>query len=268
MATLSPISAFGSAADRAFDPPREVAASMRIEHGTFESWPVFTATSSGEPPRGRLLYLHGGGHVSEITPLHWVFIARLVHATGWQVIVPNFPVVPQATHHEVYPRLRSLWSQVASTALPTAIVGDSSGGTLALALLQSLSPDQRPGHTVLLSPWLDAVLDNPDIAAIEPHDPMNNQGLLRRFAQLFAGGDDLAIAEVSPIRGPLDHLGQLTVFAGTHDILTADARLLARTAAPGTTVDLREYPGQTHVWMLLAEQAGEAIAHDIAAVLA
>ena len=65
----------------------------------------------------------------------------------------------------------------------------------------------------------------------------------------------------------MDSLGRITVFAGTHDILTPDARVLARTAGPGIGDDLREHDGATHAWMLLSEPEGVRIAAEIATVL-
>jgi acetyl esterase/lipase len=229
---------------------------------------VFTVHPPTGEPRGTFLYLHGGGHATEITPMHWVFIARVVLAARWTAVVPVFRIVPAATHRDVYPTLQRIYASQMAGGRDAAIVGDSSGGTLALALLQALPPERRPGRTVLLSLWLDAVLVNPDIRPLEPVDPFSTRAQLRRFAELFAGGDDLALPALSPVRGPLDHLGAIIVFAGTHDILTPDAHVLARSAGPGTSVDLREYEGRTHAWMLLGEEDRSAIADEVARVLA
>jgi hypothetical protein len=113
---------------------------------------------------------------------------------------------------------------------------------------------------------VDAVLDNPEIRALEPLDRINSRNQLRQFAQVFAGGDDLVTPGVSPLRGPLDHLGHLTIFAGTRDILTPDVRLLARTAGAGTTVDVLEYD-RGHAFMLLDSADGAAVARDAAGTL-
>jgi hypothetical protein len=32
------------------------------------------------------MYLHGGGHATEMSPLHRAFIARLVRASGWEAL--------------------------------------------------------------------------------------------------------------------------------------------------------------------------------------
>jgi acetyl esterase/lipase len=242
------------------------AAAVRIERTDFHTWPVFVARPREGEPRGRMLYLHGGGHVTELSPTHWQFIARLVLATGWSAVVPAYPLAPHAGYRDIYPTLEQLYADRIASGGNTAIAGDSSGGTLSLALLQSLPHDDRPSHTLLFSPWLDAVLDNPEIPALEPLDPWGSRDGLRRIAQLFAHGDDLAEPGVSPLRGSLDQLGQVTVFAGTRDILTPDAHLLARTAGPGTKVDVREYE-RTHNWMFGDPADAAAIAREVAVIL-
>jgi acetyl esterase/lipase len=244
-----------------FAPPNALAARLDIRRDTFESWPVFTVNPPGGGNRGTIFYVHGGGHVTELSPLHWTFITGLVLATGWSAVVPVFPLAPSATHREVQPVLERLYrAEITGRA---AVVGDSSGGGLALALVQALPADLRPEHLVLLSPWLDATLENPEIPGLEPVDPFSTRAGLLRFARMFAGSDPLSSPQLSPIRGPLDELGKVTVFVGTADILTPDARVLRTSAGPGTEVDLREYPDKTHMWMLLSEVDGAVIVEEV-----
>jgi acetyl esterase/lipase len=244
-----------------FSPPRSVTDTLRVHLSTDDTWHV---APPGDAPRGRLFYLHGGGRTTVLTPVHWQFIARLVHASGWEAVLPEFPVVPQINHRELYPLLQDLYAdQVAGTV---AIAGDSSGGTLALALLQRLPQASRPLRTLLFSPWLDAALDNPDISAVEPLDPFNQRAQLVALARAFADGDDLTVPGVSPLRGPLDHLGHLTVFTATNDIMTPDVRLLQRNAGPGTSVDVLEYD-RTHAFMLGDSTDRDGVAREAAEVL-
>lgn len=250
------------------DPLENAATALAIHESRNAGWPVYTVSPRGTTPSGRLLYLHGGGHISEITPMHWNLIARVVLMSGWEAVIPEFPVAPTATYREVYPFLRAIYdNQIFGENRETAIVGDSSGGTLALALLESLPSARRPGQTILLSPWLDAVLDNPAIGAIEKLDRIGSRAQLRRFAKLFAGDADLAAPEISPLRGDLTGLGRVTIFAGTHDILTPDTRRFKQLAGAGTDVILHEYAGKPHAWMLLSEPDSVAIAREVSRVL-
>ncbi|WP_158609340.1 alpha/beta hydrolase fold domain-containing protein [Micromonospora musae] len=229
---------------------------LQIERSEFEGWPVHTVRPATGDARGHVLYLHGGGYVSPLQPAHWDLIARLAARTGRAFVVPDFPLAPGHTHHDVFPTLRRLYDQLSDGTDPDtfAVMGDSTGATMGLALVQSLPPGQRrPRDLVLMSPWLDATLTNPEIRALEPHDPISSTENLSRFARWWAGRADVATPLLSPINGPLENLGRVAIFAGTNDILTPDARRLAQLAAEatGTEMTLHEYPDMIHAFMLL-----------------
>ncbi|TDC30429.1 alpha/beta hydrolase [Micromonospora sp. 15K316] len=231
-----------------------------VDESQFEGWPVHTVLPGPGDARGHVLYLHGGGYVSPPQPAHWNLIAELAGRTGRTFVVPDFPLAPEHTHRDVFPTLRRLHEQLSNGGdMDTfAVMGDSTGATMSLALVQSLPPGQpRPRDLILMSPWLDATLTNPEIRLIEPHDPMSSTESLSRFARWWAGRDDLATPQLSPINGPLEHLGRVAILAGTNDILTPDARRLAQLAAgaPGTDMTLYEYPDMTHAFMLLRSGA-------------
>lgn len=65
--------------------------------------------------------------------------------------------------------------QLISTINPAELIfmGDSAGGGFALALAQKIRDenDPQPGQIILLSPWLDITLTNPNINDIDGIDP-------------------------------------------------------------------------------------------------
>ena len=122
----------------------------------------------------------------------------------------------------------------------------------------------QPRRIILLSPWLDLTLNNPDINTIDSHDPFLGVPGLRKAALAYAGGHDLRGYMLSPINGPLDGLGEISIFVGSNDILVADTRRLQVLAKQkGVSVDYHEYRDMVHVWMLLyfreSRQAQEEI---------
>lgn len=134
------------------------------------------------------------------------------------------------------------------------LMGDSAGGGFALALLQKLRNDNipLPERTILLCPWLDITLNNPDIDPIDRHDPFLGRESLQQAGKLYAGGDDPTHYMLSPINGPLEGLGKISVFAGSGEILVADTRKLKSIAASkGIDIDYHEYADMIHTWMLL-----------------
>ncbi|MFM9376996.1 alpha/beta hydrolase fold domain-containing protein [Gordonia sp. VNK21] len=44
----------------------------------------------------RIVYLHGGAYVRDLTPAHWKFLAGIGDRHGVEVIVPQYPLAPEA----------------------------------------------------------------------------------------------------------------------------------------------------------------------------
>ncbi|MBO9577169.1 MAG: alpha/beta hydrolase fold domain-containing protein [Microbacteriaceae bacterium] len=127
-----------------------------------------------------------------------------------------------------------------------------------------------PERIVLLSPALDLAFTDPGIAEIAPRDPLLRADHIRELAALWAGDRSTDDPFVSPLRGPLDGLGELHVFAGTRDILHPDAATFAGrgASADGTTIALHVGDGMVHDWMLLPTPEGRTTRREIARRLA
>lgn len=218
--------------------------------------PVFTLQSRTGKGRKHILYLHGGAYVQNFTSYHWSFIAELVAATHCTISAPDYPLAPDFTFEDTFKMVlalyRELLEKVAKEDL--IIMGDSSGGGLALALCQLLVKEQlpQPGQLILLSPWLDISLSNPEIHEIVTQDPfMGLEGLLQA-GRIYAGNAPLDHYLLSPIYGSFKGLENITVFAGSREILVADARKLKKMMAPEVLqFTYVEYPGMVHDWMLI-----------------
>jgi monoterpene epsilon-lactone hydrolase len=253
----------------AFVPPSSLSNAVTVERSSFEDWPVYTLTPPGGGSSGSLLYLHGGAYAAEILSSHWAFLGKLAVATNRTITVPIYPLAPEHTHVDVFPTLTRLYREFAAGKTLLAVAGDSAGGGMALALIQSLPPDiRRPRDLILLSPWLDATMSNPDIAAVAPTDPLLSLDHVTELGRLYAGTDDTSVPTVSPINGPLDRLGNVTVYSGTREILNPDARrFVAKATNAGAKVTLRESPGMIHDWALLPIPEAKATLADVVARL-
>lgn len=250
-------------------PPTRIRRRVRVDEHRFEGWPVYTLTPPGRGHRGQVLYLHGGAHAVEIQSAHWSFVSALAVRTDRVVTVPIYPLVPSATHRNVQPVLRRLFADLPTKAR-TAVMGDSAGAGLALSLVANLPPTvRRPDDLVLLSPVLDLTLTHPRIAAIAPRDPLLRADHLRALGRLYAGADGPEHPEVSPLNGPLDHLGAVTVFTGTRDLLNPDAHRFHDLAAtvPGTEVTLHEVADMIHDWMIMPMPEAKTVMSQLAALL-
>ena len=203
-----------------------------------------------------IFYLHGGAYVQGFNKFHRQFLSWLVETTGCIITVPDYPLAPEHTHKESFEMATVLYKQLLLTVNPDNLIfiGDSSGGGFALALAQKLRDEQipQPSKIILLSPWLDITLTNPEITRIADNDPFLEVESLRRAGNLYAGDARAEHHLLSPINGPLEGLGRISLFIGSKEILLADARKLKSIAeANAIEIDYHEYPGMMHAWMFL-----------------
>ncbi|NNC37972.1 MAG: alpha/beta hydrolase [Acidimicrobiales bacterium] len=220
-----------------------------------------------------VLYLHGGGYLMPIAWAHWNFIGRLVMATGRSVTVPLYPLAPEHIFSETLPAMQTVFHRIAEKygTENIAVMGDSAGGGMTLALTHKLRDEDQiqPEKLVLLSPWLDATGTHPDQPGIEPKDTMLAVSGLKMAGKMYAGDAPSNDIRVSPLFANHADLPPVQVLIGTHDILLPDSqRFRDQMSKLGTPVDYREYSGMYHVWMLMAVPEGKQAMSEIAAFLA
>ena len=133
-------------------------------------------------------------------------------------------------------------------------MGDSAGGGFVLAFAQYLRNNgikQNANNIIMISPWLDLSMQDPDMEVLEKVDPaIRLEGILE-MAKVWAGGSDFNNYMISPINGTFENLGKMTIFIGTHDILLSSARKL-RDILSNKMIDFNyyEYPNMDHVFPL------------------
>ncbi len=234
-------------------PPPKVAERCNVQRRTVDGFDVYAVRPREAEGRrnGAVIYLHGGAYAAEIAVQHWALIADIADRVRCTVHVPIYGLAP---HHNAVEAIDFVTSVIRDldSAEPVHLVGDSSGGGLALAIAQS-HPREHASPMVgltLIAPWLDVQLGNPAINQVEPHDPWLSRPGLRVIGQSWA--DELRPDDprVSPINGPLEHLPPTMILVGTRDITMPDCRLL-RDRLPAETLAYREVPGGLHVFPLL-----------------
>jgi acetyl esterase/lipase len=132
------------------------------------------------------------------------------------------------------------------------VVGDSSGATIAINTAQLLKDVglPQPKELVLLSPWLDLSLANPQIDVVNLPDPIFDVTVLQKLGREYSKDVLPNDSLVSPIYQDLRRIAPITVFIGTRDIMLADCRKLKNLSASLPTVfTYREFEGMIHDWM-------------------
>ena len=239
------------------EPPARISQACLVHKFQINGRNVFTLKPKNKRSTGKhILYLHGGAYVQLFNKFHWDFLAELVKRANCTITAPDYPLAPAYTYKESFEMVTELYKQRLSTENrdDLIILGDSAGGGFALALAQKMKNENinQPGQIILLSPWLDITLTNPDIKDIDPNDPFLGKESLQQAGKLYAGSTNPDHYLLSPINGPLDGLGKISVFAGTNEILVADTRKLKSLAkSKGIHLNYYEYANMVHAWMFL-----------------
>jgi acetyl esterase/lipase len=203
-----------------------------------------------------ILYLHGGAYMGNISKQHWDFIEQLISKTNAAMVVPDYPLAPEANCSETYEFIDVLYASLLNDYPAKRIIfmGDSSGGGLAFGFAQQLRNGQKkqPEQIIIFSPWLDISMNNPSIALIEKEDKMLSIAGLKNAGLKYAGNLDLKDYRVSPIYGDLSGMCRLSLFTGTNDILNADAQKCRQLMKEqNISFNFFEYPKMFHDWVII-----------------
>ncbi len=238
--------------------PRSLQASSCITEATVLNRRVWTITPRHGASGKVVLVIHGGAHFGNLSKYTWGLTKELQQLTGATFVVPDYPLAPEANYQHVHQSIYAVYQQLLAQHSPEDIVvmGDSSGGGVALAFAMRLRDEDvpQPDQLIMLAPWLDQTLTNPDIAAVDKKDTILGIEGLRIAGQLHAGELDLQDYRVSPIYGDLSGLPKMSVFIGTNDLFVADVRkLMSKANQSGVAINYYEYPRMFHIWLLAAQ---------------
>ena len=242
--------------DRTYtEPSRKLHRKHRISKREVNGHLVWTVAPKQNAGSKQIIYLHGGAYVNSFASQHWSFMSKLVDRLQCTVVAPNYPHAPEHHVHDVFEFLLPLYRELAGVAGAENItlMGDSSGGGISLALAQRLREDgiPQPGYVIMLSPWLDATLTNPEIAIVDRVDPFLGVEGLQYAGAAYARNVDPKSYLVSPLYGSLKNLAPVALFIGTRDIFLPDCRKLRdKAVAENAKLNYREYGGMVHDWML------------------
>jgi len=209
-----------------------------------------------------LLYLHGGGWVLGSLDTHDQVCRELARETGGVVVAPAYRLAPEHPHPAA---LEDAWSVLGWLAREAATVGgdgsrialsgDSAGGhlTAALSLLERDRRGPRIAAQVPIYPALEPRFDTPSMIA-------NREGyLLTREDLVWFWGHYLGDHVPAPdgyaaplLAAAVSGLPPALVVTAEFDPLRDEGRAwVARLALAGVCVELAEYAGVTHNFVVL-----------------
>ncbi len=245
--------------------PTELKEKYTIQVSKYNNRNIFTIQPKQEKNNKYIVYFHGGSYMAEMTKSHWEFLDKIIQETGDSVILPDYPLTPKYNYKDVFEMVVPMYKELIKRIEPENIImmGDSAGGGLALALEEKLGEEAvaLPDKLILLSPWIDVTMSNPEIDNVEKYDKDLNKEALKVAGITYSGLDGMDSYLVNPINGPIEKLKNVTIFTGTYDILNPDVKILEKRAKEKEiNIDIKEYEGAGHIWIVyqkdeLAKQA-------------
>ncbi len=253
------------------EPPDDVVSERALDGYGVDGFRVMVVNPSGGTPSEdrTVVYLHGGAYTNEIVKQQWHFASILADRIGCEVHVALYGLAPAHHADEAISFVLGVVDRLRADGRRVHLVGDSSGGGLAMLVAQQADTVVRPALTgvTVLAPWLDMSMSNPQIPALEKVDPWLSRAGLRPIAESWVNGVPTADPRVSPLFGELVSMPSLAVWVGTRDITVADCRLL-RDRLAGTGIRYTELEGGLHVYPLLPVPEGRRAREEIAAHVA
>lgn len=245
------------------DPPRGMYKQFDITCYEIQSSKIFEIRPQNRLPTHTVLYWHGGAYVSNISPIHWKFIGRLVSMLDATFIVPDYPLLPQHTCRDVTAFTLLAYEETIKKVKPEDLIvmGDSAGGGLVLVTAQEAPKHglPQPAALVMISPFLDVTMSDPELAIIDTRDPYISLSGLVAAGDMYAAELSKVDPRVSPIYGSLTGLPPMQLFVGSDELLLVDARKLKTKAeAQKIPLEYHEGAGLFHVWPILLFMSAEA----------
>ncbi|WP_449355501.1 alpha/beta hydrolase fold domain-containing protein [Virgibacillus natechei] len=233
--------------------PKKIGEKFNLILRRYDDMSCYIFNFDNKPTEKQILYLHGGAYVNQPLIFHWNFLGKLAKETGATIYVPIYPKAPNHQYLESFNKVFPIYEELMSKSGADNLVfmGDSAGGGFALALAQLILEKglPQPKQIILLSPWLDITMKNPDLCAFEKLDPMIGIHGAVEMGKSYAGDTDPNYYLLSPINGEKKGLGQISVFVGTHEVLFPDIRKFKNQAeAQGEKINYFEYPKMNHVF--------------------
>jgi epsilon-lactone hydrolase len=209
----------------------------------------------GEPER-TVVYYHGGGYVSGSPPEGYLPLAGAVAlAARARVHAVDYRLAPQhrfpAAFDDCLAAYRWTVQHGGKGSKTAAVLGDSAGGNLAVAVAVAARDENLPPPScvAVISPFADLTLSGASMELRKSADPYVTRELLESMATDYLGGADPADPRCSAVFADLHDLPPLLIQVGEDEILFDDAvRIRDAAVAAGVDTTFQPWTHGIHVW--------------------
>ena len=203
-----------------------------------------------------ILYLHGGAHVLGSAHAYRHLAGQVAARANAVAFVADHRLAPEYPFPAAVDDARTAYRGLVEAGARTiAIVGDSSGGGLALAVLSIARAEAlagtgvAPRAAVAMSPWMDLALTGPSMEERADEDPMLTRAMLAITGGSYLQGHDPRDPQASPLYGHLAGLPPIQLHVGTSEILLDDSRrYVERAHREGVDATAHIWEGMPHVF--------------------
>jgi acetyl esterase/lipase len=241
---------------RRFAPPPGVTITPLIAGGV----PALRLTPE-QPAGSTMLYLHGGGYVAGSAFGYRHLAGALATAAHADVVTVDYRLAPEHPHPAAVQDAMNAYLWLIDTGThpgKITVVGDSSGGGLAMAVLIALRDRGMPlpGGAVLMCPWVD--LDGRTQRPPREAPMLFSPEMGHRLARAYLGGQPADDPVLTPLHTDLAGLPPILIHAASGDSVLQEAQLLAKHGQEcGVGTKITTYPVPTHdfhvFWTFLPE---------------
>jgi epsilon-lactone hydrolase len=207
-------------------------------------------------PKRTIVYYHGGGYISGSPPDRYLPLAGAVAlAAEARVHVVDYRLAPDhrfpAAFEDCLAAYR--WSVRDGGENPEtlAVLGDSAGGNLAIAVATAARDENLPlpSCIAVISPFADLTFSGPSLELRKNIDPFVTRETLESMASEYLDGADTADPRCSAVFADLNDFPPLLIQVGENEILFDDAtRIRDAAVAAGVDTTFQPWAHGIHVW--------------------
>lgn len=214
-----------------------------------------------------LLYVHGGNFVEHANKFQVKALKYIAKRTNSTLVFVIYELLPIGNYKKMYELLDAIYSELIKNN-PKIInfIGDSAGAGSILSFAQQISEKDilKPENIILISPWLDLSMTNPDLYKAALKDRMNNVDGTRYEGKLWADNLDVKNPLISPIYGKFDKLKKISIIFGGKGILSPECiRFDELLNNANVDHNFIMYTNEGHDFVFFPTREGELAINDI-----
>ncbi len=235
--------------------PREVMLENSNVSGVAGDWLI----PQNAPDDPVIVFLHGGGIIFGWSNPNRRILAYIAKFSGLRAFGVDYRLAPEHCYPAAHTDCFTVFQTLVQQGKQIVLIGESSGGVLALAtLLRARAAGlPQPPLCVLISPAVDYGFQ--DARIWNSGDVFAHPRFVVELHKHYIAGSDTRLPDLSPVDADLSGLARLYVLAAEHDILRGEAeRLVDAAKRYDLKMELTLWPHAWHSWHLFVPQLPEA----------